>query len=376
MNYRDGRVPAVGFTAPNYQNNIPAPWLEEQNANDYNNQIVLSFTPNALEGNHTFYTKYVEAFKGPVTDTGQGGLPLTFEELAFAPEYVTGYELGAKGTAFDGRLRYDFDIFRNDFKDLQTVGAAVVGNVQDQNSVSLNAGKQRVDGIEFSFQYAATEHLTLNVSASLLDAKFLQFDGDGCSTNEIYAASIDALANQGSYSAAEVAAAQSNIDALEPDIAALLPSRSQIDPVYFENAVCRLVDGTEFGAGTINRAGVVPQDAPDWKFVLGANYVYPVFDTVEAFVNIKGFISDDYRTGRAANPADTTYFEQGGDMNLSFGLNSSDGSWRLAAYVRNIFEFKPGYYPEKEVLPSGIVTNPLSNNSFTSYGLRMEYNYQ
>ena len=86
------------------------------------------------------------------------------------------------------------------------------------------------------------------------------------------------------------------------------------------------MDIDAFCAGTINRKGVVPQDAPDWKFVLGANYVYPVFDTVEAFVTVKGFISDDYRTGRAANPADTTFFYRGGDMNLSFGLNSSDGS--------------------------------------------------
>jgi hypothetical protein len=29
----------------------------------------------------------------------------------------------------DGRIRYDWDIFRNDFSDLQTVGAAIVGNV-------------------------------------------------------------------------------------------------------------------------------------------------------------------------------------------------------------------------------------------------------
>ena len=145
---------------------------------------------------------------------------------------------------FDGRLRYDWDIFRNDFSDLQTVGAAVVGNVQDQNSVSLNAGKQRVDGIEFSFQYAATEHLTLNVAGSLLDAEFLQFDGDGCSTNEIYAASIEVLANPGAYGGARIQAAQARIDALEPDIQALLPSRSEIDPVYYENQICRLVDTT------------------------------------------------------------------------------------------------------------------------------------
>jgi outer membrane receptor protein involved in Fe transport len=376
LNYRDGRVPAVGFTAPNYQNNIPEPWLEEQNADDYNSQIVLSYTPNALEGNHTFYTKYVEAFKGPVTDTGQGGLPLTFEELAFAREFVKAYELGAKGTLMDGRIRYDWDIFRNDFSDLQTVGAAVVGNIQDQNSVSLNAGKQRVDGIEFSFQYAATEHLTLNVAGSLLDAKFLQFDGDGCSSDEIYASAIEVLANPGAYGPARIQAAQGRIDNLEPDIQALLPARGAIDPVYYENQLCRLVDTTAFDSGTINRRGVVPQDAPDWKFVLGANYAYPILDTVEAFLNVKGFISDDFRTGRAANPAATVFFDRGGDMNLSFGLNSSDGSWRLAAYVRNIFEFKPSYHPENEVIPNGLITTPLSTNSFTSYGIRMEYNYQ
>lgn len=385
LNYRGGNVPAVGFTAPNYQNNIPEPWNEIQNADDYNSQIVLRYTPNALEGNHTFYLKYAEAFKGPVTDTGQGGLPTTFEELAFAPEFVTGYELGAKGTLFDGRGRYDLTLFRNDFNDLQTIGAAIIGNIQDQTSVSLNAGKQRVDGIEFSFQYAATDHLTVNVAGSLLDAEFLQFDGDGCSADETYAAAIVTLAD-GSLPAGgpKKTEAQSLIDALEPDFQAALPSASELHPVFTEFETCRLVDRPDFAAGTsnvgaegtINRTRVVPQDAPDWRFVLGANYTAPLTDTIEYFVDVKGNISDDFRTGRAAAPAATVFWDRGGDMNVNFGLSSSDGSWRISGYLRNIFERVPSYHPDRDVIQTGLVWDNISSNSFRQYGIRLQYNYQ
>jgi outer membrane receptor protein involved in Fe transport len=384
LNYRGGGVPAVGFTAPNYRNNIPAPWNEIQKADDYNHQMVISFTPNALQGNHTFYGKYAEAFKGPVTDTGQGGLPTTFGELAFEPEYVKAYEFGAKGNLMANRMRYDLALFRNDFNDLQTIGAAIIGNVQDQTSVSLNAGKQRVDGLEFSFMYAATDNLTLNAAGSLLDAVFITFDGDGCSTNETYAAAIEVSANPGNYTAAEVTEANDLIGDLEPDFQAALPARSAVPAVYYEHEICRLVDTPEFaagtsnvgGAGTINRAGVVPQDAPDWRFVLGANYTQPVTDGIEAFVDLKGVISDDFRTGRAAAPAATTFFDRGGDLNVTVGLNSTDGRWRVSGYARNLFKRVPSYHPEIDLIQTGLVWDNVSSNSFTQYGIRLQYNYQ
>jgi outer membrane receptor protein involved in Fe transport len=376
LNYRGSRVPAVGFTAPHYKNNLPEPWNEIQKADDYNHQFVLSFTPNALDGNHTFYTKYVEAFKGPVTDTGQGGLPLTFEELAFEPEFVTGYEVGAKGILMDRRLRYDATLFRNDFDDLQTVASATLNNIQDQNSVSLNAGKQRVDGLEFSFQYAATEGLELTAAGSLLDAVFKQFDGDGCDANETAAAAIEILANPGSYSQDEIDEATDFIGDLQPDVQAALPSRSEVPDVYYQNAICRLVAADGFDDGTINRNGVIPQDAPDWRFVLGATYTQPITDRVEGFVSVKGIISDDFRTGRAADPAATTFWDSGGDMNLNAGLSSVDGSWRVTGYVRNLFERRPAYHPEIDLIKDGFPTTNLSSSAFLSYGIRLEYNYQ
>jgi outer membrane receptor protein involved in Fe transport len=384
LNYRGGGVPAVGFTAPHHKNNIPEPWNELQKADDYNHQIVLSFTPNALEREHTFYGKYVEAFKGPVTDTGQGGLPLTFEELAFEPEFVTGYEFGSKGLMLDNRFRYDLTLFRNDFDDLQTIGAAIIGNVQDQTSVSLNAGKQRVDGLEFSFQYGATENLTLSAGGSLLDAKFITFDGDGCSTDETAAAAIEVAANPGNYTAEEVTEANDFLGDLEPDILATLPSRSEVPDLYYANEICRLVDTPEFaagesnvgGAGTINRGGVVPQDAPDWRFVLGANYTQAITDDIEAFVDVKGTISDEFRTGRAAQPAATVFWDRGGDVNVTLGVNSIDGAWRISGYFRNIFERRPSYHPEIDLIQSGLIWDNINGSGFFQYGFRLQYNYQ
>ena len=110
--------------------------------------------------------------------------------------------------------------------------------------------------------------------------------------------------------------------------------------------------------------------------MLGGVYTQPVTDSVEGFLNVKGTISDDFRTGRAADPAAIVFFDRGGDMNISGGLQSADGSWRISAYVRNLFERVPSYHPERDLINDGLVTTPLSDTSFTSYGLRLEYNYQ
>ncbi len=241
-----------------------------------------------------------------------------------------------------------------------------------------------MDGLEFSFQYGATENLTLSAAGSLLDAVFKVFDGDGCSTNETAAAAIEIAANPGNYTAEELAEANDFLGDLEPDIFAALPSRSNVPDLYYANEICRMVDTPEFAAGesnvgaagTINRAGVVPQDAPDWRFVLGANYTQPITNTIEAFVDVKGTISDDFRTGRAAQPAANTFWTSGGDMNLNAGLSSIDGSWRVTGYVRNIFQRRPRYHPEIDLIQDGFPTTNLGSSAFTSYGIRLEYNYQ
>ena len=389
LNYRGGQVPAVGLTAPVYENQVPTgPWATVQNADNYSNQFVLSYTPNAFNGDHTVYAKYVESFKGPVTDTAQGTLPGSLEEMTFKPEYVEGWEAGAKGILLDNRLRYDLTAFRNTFSDLQTIGAAPVLNAAGQTSVSLNAGKQQVDGLEFSFMAAATEELTLNLGGTLLDGIFKYFEGDGCSASALIAASIDATtpAAQGgsmeSRTAAEITAANTNLNALGANRRARLPTRANIPDEFFEAGGCRLVagpapDGKIYGANTVSRTGVEPPDTPSWKFVVGAKYERPILDSYLWFVDVRGYIADESRSGRSNDPASSVKWAKGhGDMNISAGFGADDETWRVVGYVRNILQDRETYYPEYNLVDVGLVTTTVAASSFRTYGARLEYNFQ
>ena len=102
----------------------------------------------------------------------------------------------------------------------------------------------------------------------------------------------------------------------------------------------------------------------------------PVMNSYMAFVNVKAHITDDYRTGRSSNPSVTTFFDRGGDINVSAGFGPQDGSWQLAGYVRNILQARPAYHPEFQVIPDGFITTNLSDNAFTSYGIKFNYNFQ
>jgi len=387
LNYRGGLVPAVGLTAPVYENQS-GPWATEQQADNYSSQVVLSFTPNALDGDHTFYAKFVESFKGPVTDTAQGTLPESLDEMTFEPEYVEGWEAGAKGMLYDSRIRYDVTAFRNTFSDLQTIGAAPVLNEAGQTSVSLNAGKQQVDGLEFSLQAAATEQLTLNFAGTLLDGVFKYFEGDGCSANALTASAIDATTSsaQGgtreSRSAAEVTAANAHLISLGAARRAGLPARADIPEEFFLAGGCRLVpgaapDGALYGSNTVSRTGVEPPDTPSWKFVLGASYNRPIMETYSWFVDVRGYIADESRSGRSNDPASTVKWAKGhGDMNVSAGFGPQDERWKLVGFVRNILQDRETYYPEYDLIDLGLVTTTVSASSFRSYGIRLEYNFQ
>ncbi len=386
LNYRNGGVPAVGLTAPLYSNQT-GPWDANQKADNYSNQFVLSFTPNALGGGHTIYGKFVESFKGPVTDTAQGTLPDTFDELDFSPEYVEGWEVGAKGMLFDSRIRYDITVFRNTFSDLQTIGAAPANNVAGQTSVSLNAGEQQVDGIEFAIQAAATENLTVNLAGTFLDGVFNSFEGDGCSINTQVATAIDAttpVAQGGSMenrTAAEVTAANTLLNIIAAGRRAGLPARANIPEEFFESGGCRLVngllgtDGLPYPVNTISRTGVEPPDTPSWKFALGANYKRPFMDNYSWFLDVRGFISDGSRSGRSNDPAATVKWDKHGDMNVSIGFGPQDEQWRVVGFVRNILQDRETYHPEFDIVSTGLVTTTMSPSSFRAYGARLEYSF-
>ena len=382
LNYRRPEVNAVGLTAPvrgiRYERE-GGPYDVDHGDKNYDTQVVLSYTPDAMEGNHTFWAKYVTAFKGPISDTGFATIPDSETTLTFDSEFVTSYEAGVKGTLWDRRVRYDISGFMTEFKDLQTSGAAVLFNPTEQSTVSLNAGSQTVDGVEFSFQAAVTDRLSVNVGGAIMKSNMADFDGGGCSGSETIAASVDAINNPSGRSAAELARANSTIAILAEtgrDAAVLAKT---VPDIYLLNGGCRLEDetlpdGTIGPRGTFNRSGDRANRTPDFKIVASADYVYPLGNNYELNLNIHGYFSDEVLINE--NLSREVMFPVHGDMNITAGIGSQDGTWDFRLHARSILAATAIYRPEFDFVRDGYISYAGTRTNFSSYGASFSYNFQ
>jgi len=86
-----------------------------------------------------------------------------------SPETVTTYEFGLKTELLDHRLRLDGAVFRNNVKDPQ------VQSSQMGIETVINAGSARSQGVEVESTALLTRGLTARLSATYLQAEFLDF---------------------------------------------------------------------------------------------------------------------------------------------------------------------------------------------------------
>lgn len=111
---------------------------------------------------------------------GVGGLP-----VAFNPEIVTDYEVGAKIDFLDRRVRLNLAAFNSNMDNIQRNLAGAVGNRLVGGAA--NAAKGRIRGFEAELTVAPTDGLTLGANLGLVDAKYSRFinvDGSDFSTGE------------------------------------------------------------------------------------------------------------------------------------------------------------------------------------------------
>ena len=318
---------AIGLTAPDYNAaRLGGPWAEPFTAQKFNPQVTLRYRPTE---NLSLYARYAESFKIGGFDTGQTSIPRDIDELTFDSEDAETYELGLKGTAFDGRMRFDATLFHLEFPNLQTTA---LSPDPDQNTASVNAG-QRVRGLEFSTQASVSDRLLLGLSGALMDGVMTDFQRAGCTTAE----------------------------AADPD------------------SGCVLNDPDDIGeGGLIDRTGSQAPRTPDWKFVLTADYRVPVSGRYELNFNAMGYISDGYILDVESFDQIVKY-NQHGDLNLMAGLGTIGGRWLVSIFARNLFEARPTYNAEADIFPNGLAGSGddtgihLGASSFTTYGLKFEY---
>jgi iron complex outermembrane receptor protein len=118
------------------------------------------------------YADFRNAFKPAAIDFGPDYTPDILN-----PETAQSYEGGVKGAAADGRLTYQAEMFLLNFSNL------VVANSE---GALVNAGGERLKGVEAEARYQITPDTTIAASGSYHDARFTQYQlFDGVSSIDV-----------------------------------------------------------------------------------------------------------------------------------------------------------------------------------------------
>lgn len=291
----------------------PGPYFDKIDDSQFDPQVTLRYRPS---DDTAFYVRYAEAFKAGGFDTGASSLADSLEEFSFLPEYATNYELGMKTNFWEGRARANVSLFHMEVKDLQIATTDL-----SSGSVSTNAGKQRVQGVEFDVTAAVNEWFTASLVGALMDGEMVEYTGAGCTDAEEEAGLCD------------------------PE--------------------------TE----TIDRSGSPAPRTPDYKFTLKLDYWMPVNDSHR--ITFKGnFAFSDGYIDDVEGFEKVVMWDAHEDINLSIGFGDIDGVWNLSLWGRNLTESQPEYFPQYDVNPDGRQSKNLSLGDFRTYGVQFQYNYR
>jgi iron complex outermembrane receptor protein len=117
---------------------------------------------------------YASAGKG----TKSGGFNNDPIAPTYDPETAWTYEIGNKTSLFEGRLLTSIALYTIDWSNQQITGLGV----NPRYPINLNAGKTRVNGLEFEANAALTDWLTVNAGYGYTDSQYkeaviVSFDG-------------------------------------------------------------------------------------------------------------------------------------------------------------------------------------------------------
>ncbi len=111
------------------------------------------------------YADYRNAFKPAAIDFGPDYTPGVLN-----PETAKSYEAGVKGALAEGRLSYGVEAFLMDFSNLVVAETAANGE-----PMLVNAGGERLKGVELETRYALAPDLSLAANVAWHDARFTNF---------------------------------------------------------------------------------------------------------------------------------------------------------------------------------------------------------
>ena len=207
----------------------------------------------------------------------------------YEPEKITSYEAGVKNRFLDNRLQLNASAFLYDYQDFQV---SAVGVIAGQNAtVTLNADKAKVYGLEFETNLVITENDRLDATLGWLRAEYTDF----------VLPLGDAFANNS--------------------------ANATVAACYTANFATAAPRSTDFSGCRMART-------PEWTLNVGYQHTW----ALASGAKLTGRISSHYETGKnleyhgfAQNKQDA--FTKT-DLNLTYA--SSDDRWSLQGYVRNL----------------------------------------
>lgn len=122
------------------------------------------------------YATWSTGYKGPAQKVN---LPAVGADPYLRPETVDALEVGLKGQFFDRALRLNIAAFHSTFKDFQVSAFDAAGF-----NTLTNANKVRTTGIEINSTVKLGASFKINYNATIQNAKFKDFPGAPCFTNQ------------------------------------------------------------------------------------------------------------------------------------------------------------------------------------------------
>lgn len=174
----------------------------EVEENDFLPRITLDyqFSPDFM-----VYALYSEGVKSGVLNTSTSvttqAAALAFQEANYqSPEYVTNYEVGAKGTFHDGLIAFQAAAFHMEVENQQisTFGVNAAGAT---TSVTGNGGASRINGFEFAAQMRPTYNWDIDAGVGYAHHEYVGGQATNATLINLYGAnspraSLDGLTSQ------------------------------------------------------------------------------------------------------------------------------------------------------------------------------------
>lgn len=131
-------------------------------------RIIAEFRPSAEA------MVYASISKGSKPGTFNTGANVPQEFIKVDEEELWNYEIGAKTSWMEGRLRANVAAFYVDWTD-QAYATQVIGNNGALVNIQDNLGGSRIQGLEFDMTALVGEHLTLRGAGAWIDAEYVDF---------------------------------------------------------------------------------------------------------------------------------------------------------------------------------------------------------